>query len=368
MDEPVRREPSQGPVRARGRGTRLTPANRFGQTDAQPDLEQVESDTEYLDQLRNLKTEYQPDASRSLISENDSPDIPFRFSLNPYRGCLHGCSYCYARPTHEYLGLNAGLDFETRISFKENAPQLLRDWLNRPDWDAQTIMMSGITDCYQPVEKDLRLTRQCLEVMLEARQPVAIITKNALVTRDLDILSEMARMGIVRVAVSLTTLDQTLTQVLEPRSSSPLARLRALRELNAAQVPTHAMLAPIVPGLTDSEIPALLQAASEAGAVSAGYQLLRLPMVVQTIFIDWLHRERPAAAERVESRIRATRDGQLTASEFGKRMGGTGEIAKQIHRTFDVFARRCGLLQKTAPLETSQFRPPKSSNGQLRLF
>lgn len=356
------------PVRAKGRGAQSAPVNRFGQTHVEPDLEHVEHDDEYLDGLHNLKTAYFPDASKSIISENDSPDIPFRFSLNPYRGCLHGCSYCYARPTHEYLGLNAGLDFETKIFFKENAPKLLRDWLNRPGWTGQTIVMSGVTDCYQPVERELRITRKCLEVMLEARQPVGIVTKNALVTRDLDLLGEMARLRIASVAVSLTSLDQELTRVLEPRTSAPAARLRALKELHAAGVPTHVMTAPIIPGLNDSEIPALLEAASQAGAKSAGFQLLRLPLTVRPVFLEWLHRERPAEAERVESRIRSTRDGELSASEFGKRMSGTGEMAGQIRQTFEVFSRKFGLTRKPDPLDTSQFRPPNSSSGQLRLF
>jgi DNA repair photolyase len=356
------------PIRAKGRGAQSAPANRFGQTYAEADLEQVEHDAEYLEDLRNLKTDYLPDASKSIISENDSPDIPFRFSLNPYRGCLHGCSYCYARPTHEYLGLNAGLDFETKIFFKEDAPKLLRDWLNRPGWTGQTIVMSGVTDCYQPVEREMRLTRQCLEVMLEARQPVGIVTKNSLVTRDLDLLGEMARLGIASVAVSLTSLDQELTRVLEPRTAAPAARLRALRELHEAGVPTHVMTAPIIPGLNDSEIPALLKAAAETGVKSAGFQLLRLPLAVKPVFLEWLRRERPSEADRVESRIRATREGKLTASEFGKRMSGTGEIAAQIRQTFEVFSRKFGLVRKPDSLDSSQFRPPKSSSGQLRLF
>lgn len=356
------------PVRAKGRGSQSVPPNRFGQTHAEPDLEQVEHDVEYLDDLRDIRTEYFPDASKSIVSENDSPDIPFRYSLNPYRGCLHGCAYCYARPTHEYLGLNAGLDFETKVFLKEEAPKLLRDWLNRPGWEGQTIVMSGVTDCYQPIEREKLLTRQCLEVMREARQPVGIVTKNALVTRDLDLLGEMARLGIVSVAISLTSLDQSLTRVLEPRTSSPAARLRALRELNEAGVPTHVMTAPIIPGLTDSEIPALLEAAARTGATSASYQILRLPLTVEPVFLEWLHRERSGDAERIESRIRAVREGRLSASEFGKRMSGTGEIAAQIRQTFKVFSRKFGLVRKPEPLDSSQFRPPKSSSGQLLLF
>ena len=369
MNEPNRNANADSlPIRAKGRGSQAAPPNRFGETHAEADLEQVELDAEYLNDLRDIRTEYFPDASKSIISENNSPDIPFRFSINPYRGCLHGCSYCYARPTHEYLGLNAGIDFETKVFFKDDAPKLLRDWLNRPGWEGAPIALSGVTDCYQPIEREKLVTRRCLDVMLEARQPVGIVTKNALVTRDLDLLGEMAQLGLASVALSLTTLDQSLTRVLEPRTSSPAARLRALRELNAAGVPTHVMTAPIIPGLTDSEIPALLEAAAEAGVTSAGYQILRLPLTVKPVFLEWLHRERPGEAKRIESRIRAVREGRLTASEFGQRMSGTGEIAAQIRQTFDVFSRKFGLARKLKPLDSSQFRPPKSSTGQLRLF
>ena len=353
---------------AKGRGSQIDPPNRFTHTHAELDLEHVEHDTEYLAELRDLKTEYYPDAARSIISENDSPDIPFRYSLNPYRGCLHGCSYCYARPTHEYLGLNAGLDFETKIFFKPEAPKLFRDWLNRPNWLPETVVMSGVTDCYQPIEREHRLTRQCLEVALEARLPMGIITKNALVTRDIDVLSEMAKLGLVRVAISITTLDQELTRVMEPRTSSPEARLRAIRELSGAGVPTVVMVAPIIPGLNDSEMPAILAAAAAAGASFASHTVLRLPLTVKPVFLEWLARERPEKQEVVESRIRSTREGELNASEFGKRMSGSGPIADQIHQTFKVFARRNGLDGKYVPLDASQFQPPKSSSGQMRLF
>lgn len=352
----------------KGRGTPLKPPNRFEKVVVEDDWEHLEHDEDHFTALQQVPTEYLPDNSRTVISENDSPDLGFRFSLNPFRGCSHGCSYCYARPTHEYLGLNAGLDFETKIFFKENAPKLLRDWLNRPGWSGQTIMLSGVTDCYQPVERELRITRQCLEVMLEARQPVGIVTKNSLVTRDLDLLGEMARMGTACAAISLTTLDQELTRVLEPRTAAPAARLRVLRELSEAGVPAQVLMAPIIPGLTDSEIPAMLEAASEAGAYSASFQLLRLPLTVKPVFLEWLQRERPSQAERIESRLRATREGQLNVSEFGKRMSGTGEIATQIRQTFDVFSRKFGLNRKADPLDSSQFRPPKSSSGQMRLF
>ncbi len=353
---------------AKGRGSQFDPANRFGQTYNVPDLEHVEHDEEYLEDLRHRKTEYLPDNSKSIISENDSPDIPFRYSLNPYRGCLHGCSYCYARPTHEFLGLSAGLDFETKIFFKPDAPKLFRDWLNRPNWQPETVVMSGVTDCYQPIEREHRLTRGCLEVALEARLPMGVVTKNALVTRDIDVLGEMAKLGLVRVAISVTSLDQELTKVLEPRTSSPQARLRAIRELSAAGVPAVVMTSPMIPGLNDSEMPALLEAAAEAGASHASYTLLRLPMAVKPLFLDWLERCAPNKREMVEARIRATREGELSASEFGQRMRGKGPIAEQIDQTFKVFTKRYGLNRKYEPLDASQFRPPKTSSGQMRLF
>jgi DNA repair photolyase len=353
---------------ARGRGAQIEPPNRFGQTYAELDLEHIPADDEFLADLENRKTVYLPDNSKSIISENDSPDIPFRYSLNPYRGCAHGCSYCYARPTHEYLGLNSGLDFETRIFFKPNAPKLFRDWLNRPKWQGETIVLSGITDCYQPAEQEYQLTRQCLEVAHEAGQPLGLITKNAMVTRDIDLLSEMAKRNTVSVALSITSLRQELTRTLEPRTSSPDAKLRAIKELSEAGIPTHVMLAPIIPGLNDHEIPAILEAAAKSGAISANYTLVRFPYAVEQIFFDWLRRTHPDHVERVETRIRSTRDGQLKSAEFGKRMSGTGVFADQIAQAFRVFSKRYGLVRKMEPLTREHFRPPKSSSGQMTLF
>ena len=264
---------SNRPV-AKGRGSQIKPPNRFARIHVEDDFEQLEYDEDFHEELAKVRTEYFVDRSKSIISENNSPDIPFRYSLNAYRGCLHGCSYCYARPTHEYLDLNAGLDFETKIFVKERAPELLQDWLARDAWQPETIMMSGVTDCYQPAERQFELTRRCLRVALDARQPISIITKNALVTRDLDLLSGMAKLHLVRVAISITSLDQSLTRVMEPRTSSPAARLRAIRKLHEARVPVGAMLAPVIPGLNDSEIPALLKAVKDAGAGSAAFVLL----------------------------------------------------------------------------------------------
>lgn len=356
------------PPDAIGRGAKIDPPNRFESIRRVHDFEQLAEDDELLDDSRRLLTEYLPDNSKSLVSENDSPDIPFRFSVNPYRGCAHGCSYCYARPYHEYLGLNAGLDFETKILVKHDAPELFREFLARDAWQPELIAFSGVTDCYQPCERQFELTRRCLEVALEARQPIGLITKNALVTRDLDLLRPMAEMKLVQVRISITSLDQSLTREMEPRTSSPAARLRAIEALSQAGVPVAAMVAPIIPGLNDSEIPAVLQAAAAAGACSANFILLRLPLAVRPVFLDWLERVKPAAKSRVESRIRATRDGELTDAQFGSRMRGEGPFAEQIAQTFGVFAKKSDLDQRLPPLDFSQFRPPRITRGQLRLF
>jgi DNA repair photolyase len=352
----------------RGRGSPLRPPNRFGETHAEPDLEQVADDPDQLADLAVSPTTYLPDASRSIISENDSPDLPFRYSLNPYRGCQHGCAYCYARPTHEYLGLSAGLDFESKIFVKHRAAELFRDWLARDGYEPETVMLSGVTDCYQPGEREFRITRSCLEVALAARQPMSIITKNALVTRDLDLLAEMASRHLVAVGVSITTLDSALARVMEPRTGSPAARLRTLAALSRAGVPTRVMAAPLIPGLNDSELPAILAAARDAGAQTAGYNLLRLPLTVRPIFLEWLHRTQPTKADRVEGLIRATREGKWNQSQFGTRFRGTGPIAEQIRQTFQVFARKYRLDQPGTALDASQFRPPTSRSGQMRLF
>jgi DNA repair photolyase len=275
---------------------------------------------------------------------------------------------CFARPSHEYLDLSAGLDFETKIFVKERAPELFRDFLVRHDWEPEMIMVSGITDCYQPAERHFQLTRRCLEVALEARQPVGIVTKNALVTRDLDLLTPMAELGVVCVSVSVTSLDQSLVRVMEPRTSSIEARLRTIRELSGAGVPVCALVAPIIPGLNDYEIPKILEAVKDAGAHRAAYVLLRLPLTVAPVFMEWLERTQPEKKSRVESRIRETRGGKLYEAEFGTRMTGRGELAEQIRQTFRLFARKYGLDHKLPPLDTSKFRRPASSSGQGWLF
>ena len=345
----------------------MQPPNRFTAIHVEEDYDQLD-DTDDLSALRRVRTEYFADDSQSIVSQNDSPDIPFRYSVNPYRGCAHGCSYCYARPTHEYLGLNAGLDFESKVFVKLKAASLFRDWLCRADYEPEMVMFSGVTDCYQPAERQFKLTRACLEVAREARQPIAVITKNTLVTRDLDILTEMAASRLVGVALSLTTLDARLARTMEPRTSSPEARLRAIRELSAAGVSTRVMVARVIPGLNNHEIPGILAAAAEAGAQTAGYVLLRLPLTVAPVFVEWLERTQALSQSRIESLIRNTRDGRMSSSEFGNRMRGTGQIADQIRQTFRVFAKKHGLDQPPMPLNVTQFVPPVASSGQLRLF
>ena len=348
-------------------GSMIDPPNRFEKVHREADFEHLEWDQEYLAGLDKRKIEYLSDASKSIVSRNSSPDIPFRYSVNPYRGCAHGCSYCYARNSHEYLGFNAGLDFETKIVVKHDAPELFREFLAKESWKPEPITFSGVTDCYQPAEREFRLTRQCLTVALECRQPVSIITKNALVLRDLDLLQPMAEARLVHVFLSITTVDAELARSMEPRTSIPGSRLRAVRMLARAGVPVGVMLAPIIPGLNDSEIPSLLEAAHEAGAKSAGYVLLRLPLTVEPVFLEWLKRTQPLKAERVQQRIQNSRRGKLSNSTWGERMVGQGEMADQIGKMFRLFSQRFG-LGRLPPLDASRFRPPTPRSGQLRLF
>jgi DNA repair photolyase len=354
--------------KAIGRGSQIAPANRFERTRTDADYEQLTAE-DFDDGDRKVGTEFFADQTKSLITENDSPDVGFRYSINPYRGCEHGCAYCYARPGHEYLGLNAGLDFETKIFVKHNAAELLRDELNQPSWRGdESITISGVTDCYQPAERRFRVTRSILEVLLEARQVCGVITKNALVARDLDLLAPLAQMHLVRVFISITTLDHELARALEPRTSPPSKKLDAIRALATADVPVGVMVAPIIPGLTDNEVPAILGAASAAGAKGAGYVLLRLPFAVRPIFEDWLSRNRPQQYDRVISRIRTTRGGGMYQTGWGVRQTGTGEYAEQIASTFKVFKKKHGLAGELPPLDHSLFRPPRTAAGQLRLF
>ncbi|HET6325781.1 MAG TPA: PA0069 family radical SAM protein [Planctomycetaceae bacterium] len=355
------------PPNQKGRSAAGDPPNRFlaVHREADPDADLDEEDDP---SRQRVVTQFHPDQSETIVTENDSPDVPFRYSVNPYRGCEHGCSYCYARPTHEYLGLGAGLDFESKIFVKERAPELFARWLARDRWEPEMICFSGITDCYQPAERTFELTRGCLRVAAEARQPVGIITKNRLVTRDLDLLAPMAAQSLVHVSLSITTLDEKLARRMEPRTSRPRARLEAVRELTDAGVPTRVMVAPIIPGLNDSEIPQILKAAQEAGAASAGHVLLRLSGAVRPVFLEWLSRSEPSHAARVQAAIRQTRSGKLNDTQFGRRMRGTGVRAEQIDQTFATFARRYNLDRPLPAFDFSQFRPPQYAGGQRRLF
>lgn len=348
-------------------GSKLDPPNRFERTHAAPDYEHLEWDDEYLRQKDERPIQYLPDDSRSIVVQNDSPDIPFRYSANPYRGCIHACSYCYARPYHEYLGLNAGLDFETKILVKHDAPALLREFLSRESWQPEPIIFSGVTDCYQPAEREFRLTRQCLEVASGCGQPISIITKNALVLRDLPVLAEMAARRLVQVNLSITTLDPELARVMEPRTSIPAARLRAVETLVRAGVPVRVMVAPLIPGLNDHEAPAVMKAAKEAGASDARYVLLRLPLTVEPVFREWLQRTQSLKAEKVEGLIRQTRGGKLNNSNWGQRMVGKGEIADQIKSLFAACRKKLG-FGDLPPLDCNQFQPATPRSGQQRLF
>jgi DNA repair photolyase len=356
------------PILPRGRGSPIAPPNRFTKLEFEEDLEHLEHDPEAQAARRAVRTEYFRDESKSVVTENDSPDVGFRFSLNPYRGCSHGCSYCYARPGHEFFELNAGLDFETKIFVKERAPELFRAHLAKPGWKCEHIMLSGVTDCYQPAERHFEITRRCLQVALEARQPLSIITKNALIVRDLDLLAPMAERNLVHVSLSVTTLDQSLSRIMEPRTSSPEAKLKAIAGLSEAGVPVNVMVAPIVPGLTDSEVPAILREAKAAGARRAGYVLLRLPLTVEPVFLEWLQRTQPQKAAKIEALIRSTRRGKLYTSQWSIRQRGEGELADQIARTFQVFSRKFGLDGLWPDLDATQFRRPFDEPRQRSLF
>jgi len=342
----------------RGRGTGTNPPNRFERLSVSLD-EDAESPTA-------PRTHFYRDGTRSIISRNDSPDIGFDTSINPYRGCEHGCAYCYARPYHEYLGFSSGLDFESRIMVKTDAPELLRSELQKKTWSPQVLAISGVTDCYQPIERKLEITRGCLKVLAEFRNPVAIVTKNHLVTRDRDHLGELARHRAAAVHLSITTLDADLSSKMEPRASRPEHRLEAIRLLAEAGIPVGVLVAPIIPGLNEHEIPAVLDAAARAGATFAGYTVLRLPYAVKDIFQSWLETHYPDRVDRVLGRIREMRRGQLNRSDFRERMRGSGFLAEEIGRLFRVAARRAGLNQRRFELSTAAFR--RVSTGQLELF
>jgi DNA repair photolyase len=346
-----------------GRGAARDLPNRFQvlSLDLDPDVVQGNPEDEALP---NPKTLFLDDSSESIIVKNDSPDVGFGAGINPYRGCEHGCAYCYARPTHEYLGFSAGLDFETKIMVKRRAPELLRRELSAKKWEPQALALSGITDCYQPAERHFRITRGCLEVLAEFRNPVSIITKNFLVTRDLDILKELASFDAVNVFISITTLNADLAARMEPRASRPAHRLRAIEMLAKAGVPVGVMVAPIIPGLNDREIPAVLEGAREAGAISAGYTMLRLPHGVKDVFQDWLKQNFPERLDRILGTVRSVRNGKLNVSDFGSRMRGEGPYADQVQQMFHVFRERLG-FGRMRDLRTEHFQRPGATQLTL---
>lgn len=355
---------SRAPRATPARGAALNPANRFERLAVNFDARAVHESFADADRPA-LRTQFFKDHASSVITRNASPDLGFAASVNPYRGCEHGCAYCYARPYHEFLGFSAGLDFESRIMVKDDAPDLLRRELMHPSWRPEVLAMSGVTDVYQPVERKLELARRCLAVLAEFRQPVGIVTKNQLVTRDIDLLAALAAHGAARVTLSITTLDETLAHALEPRASTPRQRLDAIRRLNAAGVPAGVNIAPIIPGLNDHEIPAILEAAAAAGAAFAGWGMLRLPHGVKDIFLDWLERHFPEKKARVISRIRDVRGGRLNDGEFGTRMTGEGVFAEQIRALFRVAARRLDLDRAQPPLSGAAFRRPGPEQMEL---
>ena len=345
----------------RGRGADGNPANRFEAL--RVELDPIEPGE--AEERPKLPTQFYRDLTKTIISRNNSPDVGFETSVNPYRGCEHGCAYCFARPTHEYLGFSAGLDFESKIMVKENAPELLEAELLSPKWKPQTVVMSGVTDPYQPAERKLQITRRCLEVLAKFRNPVGMITKNRLVTRDIDVLSELAAHNAVAINVSVTSLNPKLQRILEPRTSPPQARLDAVAQLRAAGVPVGVMVAPIIPGITDHEVPAILAACGKAGAQFAGYVVLRLPWAVAPLFERWLDEHFPGRKEKVLGRIRSMRGDKLYDSRWGKRQEGEGIFAEQIATMFEVGRRRAGISDQRPALSTAAFRRP---NEQLTLL
>jgi DNA repair photolyase len=361
---PVIEETPQSTAAIRGRGASWSPANRFEKLHVDfADFDVVDIHGE-AEKPPRVTTQYFRDGTKSIITRNSSPDVGFETSLNPYRGCEHGCIYCYARPTHEYLGFSAGLDFESKIMVKTNAPELLRAELESARWQPQTLVLSGVTDPYQPIERKLQITRGCLEVLAQFRNPVAIITKNHLVTRDIDVLRELAACNAVAVNVSVTSLDPNLQRLLEPRTTSPEGRLDAIRQLRAANIPVGVMVAPIIPGLTDHEVPNILAACAKAGALFAGYTIVRLPWAVAPLFEQWMEEHFPDRKEKVLGRIRALRGNRLNNSQWHTRMTGEGIFAEQIASLFKVGCRHEG-IGKRPTLSCKSFR---RSATQLSLF
>ncbi len=350
--------------RRRGRGAGMNPGGRFEPT------ERVAYDDGWttLEDMPPFRTEVQIEKPRTAITRNESPDIPFDRSVNPYRGCEHGCIYCFARPTHAYMGLSAGLDFESKLFAKPDAPRLLERELAKPGYKPRTIAIGTNTDPYQPIEREWRIMRQVLEVLQKANHPVAIVTKSALITRDIDILAAMAEKGLAKVAISVTTLDRKLARSMEPRASTPTRRLEAIRRLSEAGIPTAVMMAPVIPALNDHEIERVLDSGKAAGASEASYVLLRLPLEVSPLFRDWLLQNYPDRYRHVMSLVRSMRGGKDYDAEFGKRMKGAGPYAWQISRRFEMATKRLGLGRRSMQLRDDLFVPPNGSGVQLSLL
>ncbi|MCD8534158.1 MAG: PA0069 family radical SAM protein [Verrucomicrobia bacterium] len=340
-----------------GRGAESNPPPRFEKLSFETDWDAYQMEDEGEEKPR-VRTQFFRDGSQSIIASNDSPDLPFDYSINPYRGCEHGCAYCYARPTHEFLGWSAGLDFESRILVKMEAPALLRQELDHPSWKSSLVSMSGVTDPYQPVEKKLQLTRGCLEVLNDFRNPAAIVTKNSLVTRDLDLLRAMQGWNGVVVFLSLTTLNDDLRRKMEPRTSSVRMRLNAISELRQAGIAVGFLMAPVIPGLTDHEIPSVVKAASEAGAEFGFYTVLRLPYGVNSLFFEWVGRHVPNQEARIRQRISDLRGGKMNDSNFGDRFRGTGPAAEQMSRLFRIACNHHRVQVKAPQVDRTQFRRP----------
>lgn len=353
-----------GKILARGRGAHVNMASRFEKFETEP----VDDGWDNLQAPSQVKTSVSEEIARTIITKNNSPDISFSRSINPYRGCEHGCTYCFARPSHAYMGLSPGLDFETRLFAKINAAQLLEAELRHNNYTPDIIALGANTDPYQPIERDYRITRSILEVLDHFNHPVAIVTKSSLITRDLDILSSMAARGLVKVALSITTLDPTLSRLMEPRAATPALRLKTLEMLGSAGIPTTVMVAPVIPGLTDSEIDHILGACANRGVSEAGYILLRMPIEVRDVFITWLETNFPDRAKKVLSLIRATRGGKDNSSVWGERMSGTGHYAWILGRRFQLACARLDLNIERTKLDTQLFCPPPQAGDQLDLF
>lgn len=350
--------------RRRGRGAGLNPGGRFEPSSR----ESIDDGWQSLEDLPPFRTEVQIEKARTAITRNTSPDIPFDRSINPYRGCEHGCIYCFARPTHAYMGLSAGLDFEAKLFAKPDAPKLLERELAKPGYEPKVIAIGTNTDPYQPIEKEWRIMRQILEVLNRANHPVSIVTKSAMVLRDLDILGALAAKNLVRVSLSVTTLDRKLARTMEPRASTPTRRLEAIRALSAAGIPTSVMLAPMIPALNDHELERILDSAKAAGALEAGYVMLRLPLEVSPLFRDWLLQNYPDRYRHVMSLVREMRGGKDYDADFGKRMKGAGPYAWQISRRFEMATKRLGLTRRSIRLRNDLFVPPDGSGVQLSLL